>query len=378
MVFFCVCVALIALPLPTSAQCGPGGEKPYPPGSSACPTRGGASPAPGGGYFGAGAPASSSSHAAPMLGDVAKTAATGTDARTGKFFSSGENIYGPFEAGFGSAQDNILQSLGCSQGSLGHVDGGIDTYTAEQMVAQQCSITLPRVVGNSYISLLDECGGHTNEYHFHERMSCLYDGTLGVHSAKVGQVLDGKFLYGKWEHTTQQQLPLLDACGGHYGTTPESPSQAVYHYHVQDKAPFTVGCFGPNDDNSLVTVRQCRSFYAGCDGDLATVTTPMGAKSYDKWCPCFDANGMNTGVNIAELAVFTPAPTPVPASGAPTPAPTPELSTQAPTPALTTKAPSVFRPAVGIPSRVAHPSSAQSSSARLVALVAVTFGILLL
>jgi len=243
-----------------------------------------------------------------MLGDVALTTASGTNARTGTTFSPGENIYGPFEAGFSSRQDFILEGLGCAQGSLGYVDGGIDTLTAEKMVAHQCSITLPRIEGNNYISLLDECGGHTRDYHFHERLSCLYDGASGAHSPKIGEAKDGKFLYGKWEHASNQQAPLLDACGGHFGLTPESPTVQVYHYHVQDNPPFTVGCFGPNDDNSLVTVEQCRGFYTGCDGDLATVTLPSGAISYDKWCPCYDANGLNTGTNIAPLAVFSNAP----------------------------------------------------------------------
>jgi hypothetical protein len=240
-----------------------------------------------------------------MLGDVAKTTATGTDARTGASFPVGENIYGPFEAGFGTQQDRILESLGCAQGSLGHVAGGIDTHLAEQMVASQCGITLPRIEGQSYISLLDECGGHTREYHFHERLSCLYDGTSGSHSAKVGEAMDGKSLYGKWEHAENQVLPLLDACGGHYGKTPESPTQDIYHYHVQDSAPFTVGCFGPNDDGSLVTVQQCRQFYSGCDGNLMTVKTPQGSREYDDWCPCFDGSGSNTGKNIAPLKIFS-------------------------------------------------------------------------
>merc|ERR1711971_1174217 len=91
---------------------------------------------------------------------------------------------------------------------------------------------------------------------------------------------------------------------GHFGPTPESPNVAVYHYHVQDKAPFTVGCFGPNDDKSLVTVEQCRSFYAGCDGNLVTVATHSGSKQHDDWCPCYDANGSNSGINIAPLPVF--------------------------------------------------------------------------
>ena len=158
--------------------------------------------------------------AAPLLGDVGLTSVGGVDLRTGNTFLANENIYGPFENGFGSAQDNILAGLGCSPGSLGHVIGGIDTRTAEQMVAQQCSITLPRIEGNSYISLLDECGGHTNEYHFHERMSCLYDGQSNVHSIKVGDMGDGKPLYGKWE--APLTLPALDACGGHFGVTPDS------------------------------------------------------------------------------------------------------------------------------------------------------------
>ena len=53
-------------------------------------------------------------------------------------------------------QDNILAGLGCSPGSLGHVTGGIDTHTAEQMVAHQCGVALPRYEGERYISLIDE------------------------------------------------------------------------------------------------------------------------------------------------------------------------------------------------------------------------------
>ena len=79
----------------------------------------------------------------------------------------------------------------------------------------------------------------------------------------------------------------------------------VYHYHVQDGPPFTIGCFGPNDDGSLVTVPQCREFYTGCgDGDAETLKTTDGEIEYDYWCPCYDANGSNSGKDIAELAVF--------------------------------------------------------------------------
>ena len=170
------------------------------------------------------------------------------------------------------------------------------------MVAYQCGITLPRYDNGKYISLLDECGGHAG-YHFHERLKCLYPST-GSHSTKVGEALDGTALYGKWEDADNKVLPQLDACGGHFGVTPDSNGISVYHYHVQDAAPFTFGCLGPNKDNSLVTVQQCRDFYPACDGDTVELTTKDGTVDYDLWCPCFDANGSNNGVDIAELAVF--------------------------------------------------------------------------
>ena len=141
--------------------------------------------------------------AAPLFGDVALTTVAGTDARTGRTVPVGENIYGPFEAGFSDQQDNILAGLGCNPGSKGHVPGGIDTWTAEQMVAHQCGVTLPRIEGNSYISLIDECGGHTQAYHFHERLKCLYDGEAAGHSTKIGEAVDGAKtpIYGKYEAT---------------------------------------------------------------------------------------------------------------------------------------------------------------------------------
>jgi hypothetical protein len=152
---------------------------------------------------------------------------SGTDEGSGASFSPGENIYGPFEAGFNSAQDNILSRLGCSTGS-GYLPGGIDTLAAESMVAADCGVTLPRYEGGNYISLLDECGGHTNDYHFHERLSCLYehDGT-GGHSTQVGQGSDGQFIYGRFEDEANGVLPELDACGGHFGYTPDSPEVEV-------------------------------------------------------------------------------------------------------------------------------------------------------
>ena len=266
-----------------------------------------------------------------MLGQVGKTtvAVSQGDKDNGKFSSIaaqdttlrggvGEDIYGPFEAGFTVKQDRIIQALGCDDPSDGYLDGGIDTYTAEQKVAKACNVEIPRWVNGNYISLLDQCGGHTKEYHNHERLICLYDDTAKGHSTKVGEVLDGTAIYGKWEDT--DVLPLLDACSAHYGKTPESSTSTdvddVYHYHVQDAPPFVVGCFGPNDDGSLVTVQQCRDFYTGCDGTLESFETTDGKVAYDMWCPCYDQQGSNSGLNIVELEIFKSTST-SPATGSP-------------------------------------------------------------
>ena len=225
---------------------------------------------------------------------------TGSD---GHSFSPGENIYGPFEAGFGAAQDTILAKLGCATGQ-GYVDGGMDTLSAESVVSQDCGVVMPRWEGSTYVSLLDECGGHTQEYHFHERMTCLDTATTG-HSDKLGEALvEGYFIYGMYEDVEAETLPELDACGGHYGTTPDC--DWCYHYHVQSKAPFTFGCFGPNKDDTMITLAQCRALYPEFCGDGDDITITVEANEimgwtkgqelpYDLWCPCYDADGSNVG-----------------------------------------------------------------------------------
>ncbi len=81
----------------------------------------------------------------------------------------------------------------------------------------------------------------------------------------------------------------------------------MYHYHVQPRAPFTIGCFGPATTGAgaetLVTLEACRSLYSGCQTtDPETVTTSAGASDYALWCPCYDGQGSNVGT--ATLAVF--------------------------------------------------------------------------
>jgi hypothetical protein len=247
----------------------------------------------------------------------------------------GTNIYGCMEAGFSSQQDNVISRIAgagsaCSSDpTLGYLPAGVDTQTAGSMMAEQCGID------NEMIDL-DDCGGHVPGagYHLHEVMGCLYDIAATGHSTQIGQAVDrNQYLYGKFEDTNV--LPDLDACGGHFGVTPDSNGATVYHYHLQDAPPFSIACYGPdmNDNNEeiLVTTAKCRELFASECGSTATIhelTVKGGAKVQYKYdCPCFDGAGSNVGP--ATRAVFAngtevtnPNPSPSPA-GNPNPSPSP-------------------------------------------------------
>ena len=71
---------------------------------------------------------------------------------------------------------------------------------------------------------------------------------------------------------------FLDACGAHFGYTPDSPTAMVYHHHVQELPPFSFGCYGPSASGGLVTLAECRSLYSGC-GDGDETNTRGGAEA---------------------------------------------------------------------------------------------------
>ena len=318
---------------------------------------------------------------ASLVGDVALTTVTGTPtqqngqstnpATPGTLKNIGEDIFGPFEAGFGTQQDTVITNqMGCSTTTHCYSEGGADVTLAQAMCAHNCGVTLPRTENNIYYGFLDSCGGHTQAYHFHKNLNCLYTDSAGsAHSAAIAETVasgagacspqgncasgqkrqcpDGaapnvgqsppctggppscvtcddtssntetaQLLYGKYEQfANNQQLPVLDACNGHFGRTPESPNVDVYHYHTTDAAPFTIGCYGPNTDQSLVTTQQCRDLYSDCQEandaetnniEIITVTGENGQEKqipYQMWCPCFDKSGL--GLNGAGLNVGT-------------------------------------------------------------------------
>jgi len=255
--------------------------------------------------------------AAKIYGDVGCTTVSGVTlynhelTTKGQTIASNAHIYGPFEAGFGSQQYSIIEGWGCTNPpDVYDSAGGLDLQIAEQKVAKVCNIELPRISGDNYVGVVGNCGGHTSDYHFHVRLSCLYT-QAGGHSPEVGVVASHK-LYGKWEDYDNNLLPLLDACSAHFGPTPDSNGAIVYHHHVQDNPPFAVGCLGPTANNGLVGVAACRALYSECDQDGGSGTTLEIKKDgvtqtvvYDRACPCFDATGSNMGTNIQELPALS-------------------------------------------------------------------------
>jgi len=75
----------------------------------------------------------------------------------------------------------------------------------------------------------DACGGHPSpdgSYHYHsEPYAISYDD-----ARLIGVLRDGSPVYGRRD--ADGSTPALDADGGHMGTTADSPTAAVYHFHV--------------------------------------------------------------------------------------------------------------------------------------------------
>jgi hypothetical protein len=198
--------------------------------------------------------------------------------RVGLTIDGGVNIYGPMDDGFSTGQV-------CDAGSC---DSGTDLNVCTEKLEYDCSYSL------DWSLLPDDCGGHANYYHFHEKLACDYDtSSTSSHSELVGIALDGRGIYGMYEGDGATPTDL-DACNGHYGTVPSYSSgdvsfdgaDNVYHYHITSYAPFTVGCFGPVD-----SVDECKNLYSTCSTGYSCFTTTEGTINYDLDCPCFQQDG---------------------------------------------------------------------------------------
>jgi hypothetical protein len=78
----------------------------------------------------------------------------------------------------------------------------------------------------------DRCGGHpqgSGDYHYHCEPYAITDDD----DRFVGAMRDGYPIYGRRD--PDQSYPTLDTYGGHTGTTVDSPTTSVYHYHVNQQ-----------------------------------------------------------------------------------------------------------------------------------------------
>jgi len=202
--------------------------------------------------------------------------------RAGMSLSGGVNIYGPLEAGFS-------MGMACSNG-MGDCLGGVDVGTCENELMAECG-----AANTKSEMFMDTCGGHASPYHFHNSLACEYTVSASTsHSPVIGVMLDGRGLYGKWEGDGATPSNL-DACNGHMGPVPASSefgttAGTVYHYHVTDAPPYTVGCFGP-----VTSLDQCKGLYTECsatDNTLQIANTDENSYKYQQWCTCYQHNGV--------------------------------------------------------------------------------------
>jgi len=98
--------------------------------------------------------------------------------------------------------------------------------------------------------LQDSCGGHpqrNGQYHYHSVSNCMDEiGSMANgHSGLVGYALDGFGIYGlsgSGGHALENSD--LDNCHGHTETIIwDGVSKDMYHYHLTQEYPYTVGCF---------------------------------------------------------------------------------------------------------------------------------------
>ncbi len=96
----------------------------------------------------------------------------------------------------------------------------------------------------------DECGGHPERsgmYHYHNGSDCMVEleKTKSGHSGLVGYALDGFGIYGKFgDDGVEMHNDDLDECHGHIGKVMwDGKEVEMYHYHLTDEYPYTIGCF---------------------------------------------------------------------------------------------------------------------------------------
>lgn len=111
--------------------------------------------------------------------------------------------------------------------------------------------------------MLDACGGHPDTsgvYHYHNESKCLVDAFYeGAESTLIGYALDGFGIFSGTESGVVLTNDELDACHGHLHEIPwDGEIVSLYHYHMTDAYPYTLGCFmgTPINPSPEVTVSE--------------------------------------------------------------------------------------------------------------------------
>ena len=91
------------------------------------------------------------------------------------------------------------------------------------------------------VETFDYAGAHNGPsgYHYHIESYDVPENTMLSYDDEqlVGIMADGFFLYGRREADGSYPTDL-DASGGHFGTTPHSNGEQVYHYHIVNEYYF--------------------------------------------------------------------------------------------------------------------------------------------
>jgi hypothetical protein len=115
--------------------------------------------------------------------------------------------------------------------------------------------------------ILDKCGGHpqrNGQYHYHDLAPCLPSGRdASGHSELIGYALDGFGIFGPYEAADKEMTNAgLDGCHGHVGPVIwDGEERTLYHYHLNDEYPYSIGCFrgAPVSTQRLATVTRAQT-----------------------------------------------------------------------------------------------------------------------
>jgi hypothetical protein len=107
--------------------------------------------------------------------------------------------------------------------------------------------------------ILDACGGHpqrSGQYHYHDYAPCLPKGLdQNGHSSLIAYALDGFGVYGSKDVGGRAVTNKnLDACHGHEGPVMwNDTAQSIYHYHMNNEYPYTIGCLSGTPSQNVGT-----------------------------------------------------------------------------------------------------------------------------